>query len=98
MARPKYRGPESMPQRIRDFGVAVLVLAAMFTGLALIDERVPEYLRSLGADIANGRAVQPGTPLGNVFASMAANPALDNYFIVAMVAVGVALFLLMLRT
>ena len=87
-----------MPQRIRDFAVAVLALAAVFTGLALIDERVPEYVRGLSADIANGRAVAPGSPLGNVFASMAANPALDNYFVVAMVAVGVALFLLMLRT
>lgn len=87
-----------MPQRVRDFGVAVVALGAVFTALALIDERVPAYLGALGADIANGRAVQPGTPLGNVLATLIASPAADNYFVVAMVAVSAVLLLLMLKT
>ena len=87
-----------MPQRIRDFGVAALALGAVFTALALIDERVPAYLRDLSADVANGRAVQAGTPVGNVMVTLLTSPAADNYFAIAMVAAGAVLLLLMLRT
>ena len=87
-----------MPQRIRDFGVAALALGAVFVALALIDERVPAYLQGVSADVANGRAVQPGSPLGNVVGTLLASPAADNYFAIAMVGVGAVLLLLMLRT
>jgi hypothetical protein len=86
-----------MPQRIRDFGVAVLALAAVFIALALIDERVPEYVRGLSADITNGRAFQPGAPLGAITAVMY-GAAFDNAFAVAMAVAGVVLLLLMVRT
>jgi len=87
-----------MPQRIRDFVVAALALAAVFFALTLIDERVPEYMKGLSSDIANGRVIQPGTQFGDLVATVVATPALDNFYVVAMLAVGVALFLLMLRT
>ena len=87
-----------MPQRIRDFGVAALALSAVFLALVLIDERVTTYLRGVGADVANGRAFQAGSPLGNALEMLSANAALDNYFVVAMVAVGAVLLLLMVKT
>ena len=87
-----------MPQRIRDFGVAALAITAVIAALAFIDERVPEYLRDLSTDVVDGRALQAGSPLGNVFTTLTANPALENIFVIAMVAVGAVLFLLMLRT
>jgi hypothetical protein len=87
-----------MPQRIRDFGLAALALGAVFTALALIDERVPEYVKGVGTDVANGRATAPGSLFGNALESLSTNPALDNYFVFAMVAVGAVLLLLMVRT
>jgi hypothetical protein len=87
-----------MPQRIRDFAVAALALAAVFTALALIDERVPAHMRDLVSNAASGRLIEPGSDLGNAVATVAANPALDNVFVVAMVAVGVVLLFLMVRT
>lgn len=87
-----------MPQRIRDFGVAALALAAVIAVLALIDERVPAYMKNVATDISNGRFIQPGSEIGNVVATVSANPALDNFFVAAMLAVGVVLLVLMVRT
>lgn len=87
-----------MPQRIRDFGVAALAAAAVFIALAMIDDRVPEYLRALASDVASGRAFQAGSQIGNALATLTANPALDNIFVMAMLATGVLLVLLLVRT
>ena len=87
-----------MPQRIRDFGVAAVALGAAFTALAFIDERVPTYMRELATDAANGRLIRPGSDIGNLVASVSANPALDNVYVFAMLAAGVVLFVLRVRT
>ena len=87
-----------MLQRIRDFTVAVLVLAAAFAVVTVIDERVPQMLKDTVADVTSGAIVRPGTELGNVVAAMSANPAFGNYIVVAMLGAAVVLFLLMVRT
>ncbi|MGH7336034.1 MAG: hypothetical protein ACREI7_00530 [Myxococcota bacterium] len=87
-----------MPQRIRDYGVAALALAAVFAALTYIDERVPAHVTESISDVAHGRWVEPGSAVGNLLASVAANPALDNFFVVALLAAGVVLVVLMVRT
>jgi hypothetical protein len=87
-----------MPQRIRDYCVAALALGAALAALTLIDERVPEYLQDRVADIADGRFLKPGTPVGNLVAGVVVNGALDNIFVMAMLAVAVVLLILMVRT
>jgi hypothetical protein len=87
-----------MPQRIRDFGLAALALVAAFAALTLIDERVPEYIGDRLTALAEGRAFKAGTPVGNLMATVAANTAVDNVFVMAMLAVAVVLLILMVRT
>jgi hypothetical protein len=87
-----------MPQRIRDCCVAALALGAAFYALSLIDERVPEYMRDRVTDISAGRFFHAGTPVGNLVSTIVANGAVDNIFVMAMVAVAAVLLILMVRT
>jgi len=87
-----------MPQRIRDYGVAALVLAAVFAALTRIDQRVPAHLTETVSDVANGRWSAAGTPFGNLLLDLTANPALGNYFVLALLAASVVLVVLMVRT
>jgi hypothetical protein len=86
-----------MPQRIRDFGVAALALGAVFTALTLIDRRVPMQVTESISSVANGRAFSTGA-LGSFVMSVSANPALDNLFVVALLAAGIVLLVFMVRT
>jgi hypothetical protein len=87
-----------MPQRIRDYCVAALALAAAFAALTLIDERVPEYMHDRITDVSAGRVFHSGTPVGNLVQAVVVNGAIDNVFVMAMLAVAVVLLILMVRT
>lgn len=87
-----------MPQRFRDFGVAALAIVAVFVALTRIDGRVPGELTHAFGQLVNGRWIQPSSPVGSVWASVSANPALDNLIVVAFLAAGVVLVILMVRT
>ena len=87
-----------MPQRIRDYGVAALVLAAVFAALTRIDERVPARVTETMSDVANGRWTGPGTPVGALMFDLTASPALGNYFVLALLAASVVLVVLMVKT
>jgi hypothetical protein len=87
-----------MPQRIRDFGVAALAIAALFVALTRVDQRVPSHVSQTIGDVASGRWASPGSPLGNLLMTVAASPALDNVFVLALLAAGVVLVFLMVRT
>ena len=86
-----------MPQRIRDFGVAAVALGAVFAAITLIDRRVPMQVTESISGVVNGRAFETGA-LGNLVASVSANPALDNLFVVALLAAGIVLMVFMVRT
>ena len=87
-----------MPRRIRDLCLAALALAAAFAALTRIDDRVPARVAQGVKEIASGTWHDPGSPVGNVIADLAASPALDNVFMAAMLAAGVVLVFLMVRT
>jgi hypothetical protein len=87
-----------MPQRIRDYGVAALALGAVFAALTRIDQRVPAHVSAAMSDVAHGRIGEPGTPIGNVLLSLTSSPVLGDGFVLAMLATGVVLLLLMFRT
>lgn len=87
-----------MPQRIRDYGVAALALVAVFATLAGFDERVPGRIRQTIGDVISGQWTAPDSPVGQVMASVAASPAVDNVFVVALLATALVLLFLMVRT
>ena len=87
-----------MPQRIRDYGVAALALGAVFVALTRIDQRVPAHVGAAMRDVAHGRIGEPGTPIGNVVLSLTSSPVFGDGFVLALLATGVVLFVLMLRT
>lgn len=87
-----------MPQRIRDYGVAALVLVALFAALARMDDRVPGRISDAMADFTSGRWTAPGSPVGNLMASVAASPAVDNVFVAALLVTAVVLLFLMVKT
>ena len=87
-----------MPQRIRDYGVAALALVAVFAALAGLDNRVPGHISDAMSDVATGRWIAPGSPIGNLMVSAAASPAVDNVFVAALLVTAVVLLFLMVRT
>lgn len=87
-----------MPQRIRDYGVAAFALVAVFAALACLDDRVPGRISDAWSDLASGRMTAPGSPVGNLMASVAASPAVDNVFVAALLVTAVVLLFLMVRT
>lgn len=87
-----------MPQRIRDYGVAALVLGLLLGVLTRIDQRVPDRVMQAASDVVNGRWKAPDTPLGSFLVDAASNPALDNMFVLALLAASVVLVFLMVRT
>jgi hypothetical protein len=87
-----------MPQRIRDYGVAALVLVALFVVLTRVDGRVPARVTQAIADVANGQWIAGGSPVGELMMSVSASPAVTNVFVAALLAAGVVLVFLMVRT
>ena len=87
-----------MPQRIRDYGVAALALVAVVAALAGFDNRVPGRIGDAMSDVASGRFAAAGSPVGNLMASVAASPAVDNVFVAALLVTAVVLLFLMVRT
>jgi hypothetical protein len=87
-----------MPQRIRDYGVAAIGLVAVFGALSAFDKRVPERIGDAMADVASGRWMAHGSPIGNLVASVGASPAVDNVFVAALLVTAVVLLFLMVRT
>lgn len=87
-----------MPRRIRDYGVAILALGALFVALALVDDRVPGHVAQMAGDAWSGRWLEPGTGMGDLLMWIAASPALGNVFLVALMLAAGLLVLLMVRT
>lgn len=87
-----------MPRRIRDYGVAILAVGALFLALTRIDDRVPGHVAQMVADAWQGRWTAPGGELGDVLIRAVGSSALDNVFLVALMAAAALLVLLMVRT
>lgn len=87
-----------MPRRIRDYGVAILALGALFLALTRVDDRVPGHVAQMAVDAWHGRWNQPGGELGDLLIRAAGSSAMDNVFLVALMAAAALLVVLMVRT
>ena len=87
-----------MPQRIRDFAVAALALVVVIAALAGLDDRVPAYLKQAATAVVSGNVAPPGSPLGNVVASVAASPAMSDGFVAALLVAAVVLMFLLVKS
>ena len=87
-----------MPRRIRDYGVAGLALVALFVALGRIDDRVPGRVAAFARELSPGRWNEPGSAVGNLLQDVAASPAADNLFLVALLGAAAVLVFLMVRT
>jgi hypothetical protein len=87
-----------MPQRFRDYGLAAVMVAALFGALTCLDGRVPQRVTSAIDSVASGRWATPGTAFGSMMWDVTSSPVLGNYFVVGMLAAGVVLVFLMVRT
>jgi hypothetical protein len=85
-----------MPQRIRDFGLAALALAALFVVLTGIDRRVPAQLTHAVTATAAGSWREMG-PIGALVLAVNADPTLRDGFVVAMVVSAAVLLVLMVK-
>jgi len=86
----------TMPQRIRDFGLAALALAALFVVLTGIDNRVPAQLTQAVTATAGGNWREMG-PIGMFLMEVSADPTLRDGFVVAMVVSAAVLLVLMVK-
>jgi hypothetical protein len=87
-----------MPRRIRDYGVGILALGALFLALTRIDDRVPGRVAQIAVDAWHGRWNQPGSELSDFLINAAGSPALDNVFLIALMLAAAVLVALMVRT
>jgi hypothetical protein len=86
-----------MPRKIRDLVLAALGVALLVGALGLVDHRVPGQVVGAARDVSAGRWHAPA-PVAQLFADISADPILNDGFVIAMVAAGVVLVFLMVRT
>jgi len=88
-----------MPRKVRDLLLAVVGAALVVGALALIDRRVPGQVAGMARDVSAGgwhaRGSLLDTVLGDVLTSA---PMAEDMFLMAIVAAGVVLVILMVRT
>ena len=87
-----------MPRKIRDLVLAALGVALVVGALALMDERVPNELARMAEGISSGQWHAPGSVVSNLLKDVNDSPVANDVFLFSMVAAGVVLFVLMVRT
>jgi hypothetical protein len=87
-----------MPRRIRDLVLAALGAALLVGALALVDQRVPAQVASIARDLSSGQWHARGSAVDNLVADMAGSSVANDVFLFSMVAAGIVLVILMVRT
>jgi hypothetical protein len=87
-----------MPRRIRDLALAAFGAALLIGALALIDQRVPREMAGVAREVSAGQWHGRGSAIDNLVSDIVGSPVANDMFLFAMVAAGVVLLILMLRT
>jgi hypothetical protein len=87
-----------MPRRIRDLALAALGAALLLGALALVDRRVPAQVASAARAVSAGEWRARGSVVDILLTDIAGSPVANDVFLFSMVAAGVVLVILMVRT
>ena len=87
-----------MPRRIRDLALAALGAALLVGALALVDQRVPAQVAGVARDVTSGQWHARGSVLDQLVADVTGSAVANDFFLFSMVAAGVVLVILMVRT
>jgi hypothetical protein len=87
-----------MPRRIRDLALAALGAALLVGGLALIDKRVPAQVAGVARDVSAGEWHARGSVLDHLVTDLTGSAVANDLFLFSMVAAGIVLVILMVRT
>jgi hypothetical protein len=87
-----------MPRRIRDLALAAIGAALLIGALALVDQRVPGEMAGMARDVSSGQWRGRGSVIDNLVTDVIGSPVANDTFLFAMVAAGVVLVILMVRT
>jgi hypothetical protein len=87
-----------MPRRIRDLALAALGAALLIGALALIDQRVPAQVAGVAREVSSGGWHARGSAIDNLVADVTGSAVANDLFLFSMVAAGVVLVILMVRT
>jgi hypothetical protein len=87
-----------MPRRIRDLALAALGAALLVAGLGLIDRRVPAEVAGAARHVSSGQWRAPGSAVDIVLTAVGGSAVANDVFLFSMVAAGVVLVILMVRT
>ena len=87
-----------MPRRIRDLALAALGAALLVGALALVDQRVPAQVAGVARHVTSGEWRAPGSVVDRLVADVTGSYVANDIFLLSMVAAGVVLVILMVRT
>jgi hypothetical protein len=87
-----------MRRRIRDLALAALGAALFLGALALVDQRVPGQVAGLARDVSSGQWHERGSTASHLIADVTGSAVANDVFLFSMVAAGVVLVILMVRT
>jgi hypothetical protein len=87
-----------MPRRIRDLALAALGAALLVGALAVVDQRVPGEMAGMARGVSSGQWHARGSVVGDLVANVTGSSVANDTFLFAMVAAGVVLVVLMVRT
>jgi hypothetical protein len=87
-----------MPRKIRDLALAAFGVALLVGALGLIDRRVPEEVQGFARNVSTGQWRAPGSMVDTVLTDITGSAVANDIFLFGMVAAGVVLVILMLRT
>jgi hypothetical protein len=87
-----------MPRRIRDLALAALGAALLVGVLGLIDRRVPSEVAGAARSVSSGQWRESGSAVDTLLSALTNGPVADDLFLFSMVAAGVVLVILMVRT
>jgi hypothetical protein len=87
-----------MPRRIRDLALAAMAAALLVGALGLIDRRLPAEVAGAARSVSSGQWREPGSAVDTALTAVEASPVANDVFLFSMVAAGVVLVILMVRT
>ena len=87
-----------MPRRIRDLALAALGAALLVGALALVDQRVPAQVAAVARDVSSGQWHARGSAVDHFLADVTGSSVANDVFLFSMVAAGIVLVILMVRT
>ena len=87
-----------MPRRIRDLALAALGAALLIGALSLVDRRVPAEVAGVARGVTTGQWHARGSIVDNLLADVTGSYVANDVFLFGMVAAGVVLVILMVRT